>query len=135
MAIPGQTALQRSNLNDFLFAQVGTERNGMTLSVLSVFARTGSDPWLEARRLADLPKREAGDSLAQTIAAMPQGLWSLAESAAIATRLIDLLPARPAGVESRVATLATGWRLPSRMTLVLISIALCIGWVATMMLR
>lgn len=132
MASSGQTALQRSNLNEFLFAQVGTESNGMSLSVLSVFARNGSDPWFEARRLADLPKREASDSLARTIATMPQSLWNLAEAAAIATRLIDLLPT---GGEPRVASLAIRWRLPSRITLVLIAIALCIGWAAATILR
>lgn len=51
MASPDGTVLQRSGLNDFLFVEIGMEPNGMTLSVVSVFARQGSDPW-----------REAGDS-------------------------------------------------------------------------
>ena len=56
-------AFQQSGLNEFLFAPVGTEANGMTLSLVSVFARLGSDPWLEAGRLAKLPKSEATESL------------------------------------------------------------------------
>ena len=48
VATPDVTALQRSDLNQFLFADIGTEANGTTLSVLSVFARRGADPWTEA---------------------------------------------------------------------------------------
>src|ERR1700686_4866110 len=87
--------LQRSDLNPFLFADIGTEANGMTLSVLSVFARRGTDPWTEAGRLAALPKRDAADLLAQMIAGMPRSLWALPEAIVIAVRLIGLLPARP----------------------------------------
>jgi hypothetical protein len=58
-------ALTRLGLNDFLFASVGTEANGMTLSLVSVFARLGDDPWREAGRLAGLPKLEAIESLAR----------------------------------------------------------------------
>ncbi len=60
-------ALRRSALNEFLFAPVGTEANGMTLSVVSVFARLGNDPWQEAGRLAGLPEPEAIESLARII--------------------------------------------------------------------
>jgi hypothetical protein len=37
-------ALQHSDLNGFLFAAVGNEANGMTLSVLSALARLEMDP-------------------------------------------------------------------------------------------
>jgi len=96
VATPDVTALQRSDLNQFLFADIGTEANGMTLSVMSVFARRGSDPWTEAGRLARLPKADATDSLARMIAGMPKSLWALPDAVVIAVRLIGLLPARPA---------------------------------------
>src|SRR5579863_8936243 len=92
-------ALQRSGLNDFLFASVGTEPNGMTLSLVSVFARLGSDPWREAGRLDRLPTAEAITSLARTIAAMPMSVWALPDATTIATRLIALLPARSRRME------------------------------------
>ena len=85
-------ALRRSGLNEFLFAAIGTEGNGMVLSVLSVFARLGHDPWKEAGRLAGLPKLEAAESLARTITSMPTSLWTLPAAREIATRLIALLP-------------------------------------------
>ena len=85
-------AFSRSGLNEFLFAPVGTEANGMTLSVVSVFARLGNDPWLEASRLARLPKLEATESLARIIANMPASVWPLQSATAIAVRLVALLP-------------------------------------------
>jgi hypothetical protein len=85
-------ALRRSGLDQFLFASVGVERNGMTLSPASVFARVGEDPWREAGRLAGLPKSAAVDSLARAIATMPASPWLLPEATTIATRLIALLP-------------------------------------------
>jgi hypothetical protein len=90
-------ALRRSGFNEFLFAPIGTEANGMTLSLVSVFARAGNDPWLEAGRLAGLPKSEATESLARSIAGMPTSIWPLQAAMAIADRLIALLPTRPNG--------------------------------------
>lgn len=126
MATPDVTAFQRSDLNEFLFADVGTEANGMTLSVVSLFARQGTDPWGEAGRLAALPKGEAADSLARSIATMPRGLWDLPAAVVIAARLTGLLPARsmkgmPQGIQR-----AAGW--PARQSmLVLASVALAVA--------
>ena len=89
--------LRQSGFNEFLFAPVGTEANGMTLSLLSVFARAGNDPWLEAGRLAGLPISEATENLARSIAGMPSSVWPLQAAMAIAARLIALLPTRSNG--------------------------------------
>ena len=48
-------ALPGSEFNDFLFAPIGEDRNGMSVSVLSGLARTDVDPWKEAASLAQLP--------------------------------------------------------------------------------
>jgi hypothetical protein len=117
------TALQRSDLNAFLFADVGTEANGMILSVASVLARQGNDPWREAGRLADLPKSEATDSLARTIAGMPRSLWGLPDAVVIAVRLTGLLPARPARGPGRVVG-----RPAARTAVVLACIALAFAY-------
>jgi hypothetical protein len=86
-------ALQHSSLNQFLFASVGIERDGMMLCPVSVFARQGEDPWREAGRLAGLPKSAAIESFARTIASMPTSVWPLSDARPIAIRLIALLPA------------------------------------------
>jgi hypothetical protein len=87
-------ALEHSDLNEFLFAIVGTELNGMALTVLSLFARIDGDPWREAGRLASMPQTAASATLAQIIASMPMTVWSLSDATAIAARLVLLLPSQ-----------------------------------------
>ncbi len=87
-------ALERSDLNGFLFSVIGSERNGSDISVVSLLARTGADPWREAGRLAALPKRAAEEWLAQVMANGPSSTWELPEARVIAARLIALLPVR-----------------------------------------
>jgi hypothetical protein len=123
------TALQRSDLNEFLFADVGTEANGMILSVASVLARQGNDPWREAGRLAELPKAEATDSLARMIAGMPRSLWGLPDAVVIAVRLTGLLPVRPARGPGRVAGRPTA---RTAVVLACITLAFAFAIMATM---
>lgn len=44
-----------SVFNDFLYAPVGAEVNGMDLTVLSALARRNVDPWKQAAELCALP--------------------------------------------------------------------------------
>jgi hypothetical protein len=80
-------------INQFLFADVGVEANGMVLSVLSALSRQGIDPWEEAKQLSNIPKKKAVRRLAQTIEDMPGSLWPTPAATAIAARLVVLLPA------------------------------------------
>ncbi len=131
MATSDVTALGRSDLNQFLFADIGTEANGMTLSVMSVFARDGSDPWSVAGRLATLSKADAADTLAHMIAGMTRSLWAFPEAFVIAVRLIGLLPARPAARTLQVAS-----RKPSGQTMMILACAgMAIAFALMMILR
>jgi hypothetical protein len=94
MTLPARFSLLHSDLNDFLFASVGDEENGMTLSVVSALTRLGIDPWEEAARLAVLPRALAIEALAPRIALVPIGRTQLSGNFAIAQRLVELLPAR-----------------------------------------
>ncbi len=85
-------ALKKSGLEPFLYADVGAEANGSTLTILSVLARLGNDPWAEAARLTALPKAAVIDSLAQSIAQMPLAPAALAGARDSAVRLVQLLP-------------------------------------------
>jgi hypothetical protein len=84
--------LGRSGFDDFLLAEVGTESNGMTLTVLSALSRLGLDPWNEAELLSTLPRPAAVELLAKDIETMPGSLWSRPDAAAIADLLVYLLP-------------------------------------------
>lgn len=64
-------ALDRSGLNGFLFAGIGTEAGRSRLTVLSALARLGEDPWAKAAIGARMPKAASGEALAATIAQMP----------------------------------------------------------------
>ncbi len=109
MAAADAFAFKNSGLNAFLFAEVGTELNGSPLTILSVLARLGQDPWAEAGNWAKLPKAATIDRLTQSISQMPLTPQALGEARATATRLIKLLPSQvartadPAAAAKRVA--------------------------------
>src|SRR5664280_3272080 len=83
--------------NDFLFAQICEEANGMRLSVLSALARMNVDPWEEATRLAAMPKVVAERTLISTLDLVSGRSWLPSEAAVIAARLVQLLPQRGDG--------------------------------------
>ena len=85
-------ALKDSSLNVFLYADVGIEANGSALTILSILARLGQDPWAEAARWTTLPKAAAIDCLARCIAKMPLDQRALAQTNETASRLFLLLP-------------------------------------------
>jgi hypothetical protein len=93
MTLSARFSLLHSDLNDFLFASVGDEQNGMPLSVISALTRLGVDPWEEAARLAALPKAVAAEALAPMIARLPIGRPQPSDNLAITQRLVELLPA------------------------------------------
>jgi hypothetical protein len=78
--------------DDFLFAAVCEDANGMRLSVLSALARTNVDPWEEATRLAAMPRAIAEKSLLSILDLVSGRSWKSPEAAAIAARLVRLLP-------------------------------------------
>lgn len=112
MAIPTRSNLQASDLNPFIFAHVGTEPNGLTLTVLSLLARLGFDPWFEARRLADQPRKAAAEWLADRIALTPLAPEDYGDARQKAADLVALLPAR-AGMARVGAVLPLGQRTTS----------------------
>src|SRR5438105_4706896 len=94
MALAARFSLLHSDLNDFLFASVGEEQNGVTLSVVSGLTRLGLDPWEEAARLTPLPKAGAAEALATLIAQLPIRRTRSSDDLAISRRLVELLPDR-----------------------------------------
>ncbi len=80
--------------DDFLFAPIGAEKNGMLLSVLSALARLDLDPWQEAAKLDALPVETATERLTSLIAALPDAPSERPSPGTIAARLIRLLPRR-----------------------------------------
>src|SRR5881628_1971293 len=82
----------RPDLDQFLFATVGDEIDGIPLRVISVLTRLGLDPWKEADRLSSLSTPEAVEQLARLTAELPGMSRPLSEAREIADRLVGLLP-------------------------------------------
>jgi len=92
MALPARFSLLHSDLNDFLFAAIGNEQNGMPLNVVSGLTRLGLDPWEKAAQLAALPRAAAAEALAPIIARLSFERSQLSDHLAISRRLVELLP-------------------------------------------
>lgn len=121
-------ALRRSGLEPLLFAEVGDQQSGMGLTVLSLLAQLGLDPWAEAARWVTLPKSAAIACLAGNIARMPLSPQALAEAHATATRLILLLPVNAHVPGSAVRALPPGLAgMPKWLPMTLLYCALAVG--------
>jgi hypothetical protein len=109
MALSARFSLLHSDLNDFLFAVIGNEQNGMPLSVVSGLTRLGLDPWEEATQLASVPKSLAAEALAPIIARLPFDRPERSDLIGISRRLVELLPEQPAAASpGRQQTSANG---------------------------
>jgi len=98
-----------AEFDDFLYAPIRQESNGMLLRVVSVLARSNLDPWDEASRLAALPGEMATRRLAGLIAALPAARGARQDPAAAAASvagLIALLPQHGPAASSTRDTLA-----------------------------
>jgi hypothetical protein len=92
MALSARFSLLNANFDQFLFASIGEEENGMPLSVASALARLGTDPWVEAGRLAKMPHEAATEALVAMVARISPARVTPSDAAATAARLILLLP-------------------------------------------
>jgi predicted dinucleotide-utilizing enzyme len=86
------TALLGPEFDAFLFASLEEQGNGKPMSVLSALARLDIDPWNEAVELARMPRGDACQRLTALLS-QPSVILELSSGpAAIADRLVKLLP-------------------------------------------
>ena len=134
MALRQPYSLINSEFNDFLFAPIGDEGNGMTLSVISALARLDIDPWGEAARLSDLSKEKAVQALAPIIARLPGGRWAPADIGGIAARLVAFLPRRDVVARSDATASGGSTKRSARDILLVASlVASAVFWFAVAM--
>jgi|SRR5690349_7602143 hypothetical protein len=110
MALPAEFSLLNSELNDFLFAPLDEEENGVPLSMLSALTRLNIDPWAEAARLATMPRDAAVGVLVPLIARFPREHRTSAEVREIAGRLAELLPMQPSRASLAAVASTDRWR-------------------------
>lgn len=102
-----------SEFDAFLFATIGEEKNGQSLSVVSALARMDLDPWQEAASLSALPADAAAQRVAALFQTLPNETLSDPNLGALAARLIALLP-QPAGAANRNLSTLAHFRLSPR---------------------
>jgi hypothetical protein len=123
-------ALKNSGLNEFLFAELGTDLNGGRLTVLSTLARLGKDPWAQAAEWARMPIADTIDGLTQSILRMPLCADSLAEARATAGRLVVLLPRKTGTIGPSPSRPLTGAKIPQWLLVAGFSVVLIVSVIA-----
>lgn len=76
----------------FLFALVGEDRNGASVTVVSAFARLGLEPWNEAADLAALQPQAALTRLEVLLSDFEDVPALAKDHSSVAARLVALLP-------------------------------------------
>ena len=85
------TAPLRTDLDDFLFAPIADDPNGMPLTMISALGRLGVDPWAEAADIHALSRESATQKVTSLLSAVPHGPSPGVETATLAARLVELL--------------------------------------------
>jgi hypothetical protein len=83
-----------SQFDNFLFAALGEDQNGLPLSVVSLLARLNLDPWQEAETLAALSAEAAAKRLASSLESLTDQNLRQGNSEGTVLRLLALLPRR-----------------------------------------
>jgi hypothetical protein len=121
----GSAFVPRSELDEFLFAPVMDDANGMTLSVLSMLARAGVDPRSEAAALAQLPAEQATDALTSFIGGLPPGPVPHCNTETIVARLVALLPRQTRRTNNLDRRLTGGTPLTQESAVAIVAILIC----------
>ena len=83
-----------SDYDAFLFAELGEDRNGAAVTVLSALARIDLEPWNEARELSNLAREDAQVRLTTHFEAITDIPALALASEGRAAKLVSLLPKR-----------------------------------------
>ncbi|SNT41774.1 hypothetical protein [Tropicimonas sediminicola] len=94
--MPGVEYLQPdgTDFDRFLYASVGEDRAGSSVTVVSALARLGLDPWKEAAKLSSLGRDAACARLGRSLSGFKDVPSLALEHAAVAATLTSLLPNR-----------------------------------------
>jgi hypothetical protein len=87
-----EVSIPKTEFDTFLYARLGEDVSGSSITVLSLLARQDVDPWDEASALARMSGEEAIRRLAGYIASSPAGPAPEPDAKATASRLLRLLP-------------------------------------------
>ncbi len=127
------TALGQDPLYEpFLYATVGDDNRGVSVTVLSMLARLGVDPWGEASVLAKLPIAAARQRL-EALLARFYGVPALVpDQGKIVTGLLSALPKPSAPIMASADGILARPSMPALGSLFywILAVILILGWVA-----
>jgi hypothetical protein len=93
MALPNRIQHDNSNLEAFLFADIGPPQpNGAPLTVLSLLALNGLDPWAEAERLSHMSRSAAVSAIISELNRAPACYRSNVDVNELCDRAVARLP-------------------------------------------
>lgn len=93
----------------FLFAIVGDDRNGASVTVLSALARLDLEPWAEARNLAGLTREIAQIRLSTHLNSITRTSVLTLSSENGSAMLVDLLPKHASPLDPSTKLVSQGW--------------------------
>lgn len=125
--------VQATGFDTFLYASIGQDKNGVPLSMLSVFARRDTDPWDEAAKLCRLPKASAISELSAVLDTGAPHSLAAPDQALLAARLIALLPALSGDSPATLRTLISSTLASKRHAGIIYCAAMlllffCLAW-------
>jgi hypothetical protein len=129
MAAPGNMQAQNLSFERFLYASLGEDRNGATVTVLSALARLNLDPWKEAADLSALGPESAGSRLGLLLSRFTDVPSLLTDHGPVARRLSLLLPPGAARAPSSAGGIAAGPLATPGMALSVLAILVLLGQV------
>ena len=94
MPLPAHSQSGLSSFEGFLFADIGVQPNGLPLTILTLLARGGLDPWAEAERLSRMSRAAAVSCMIAEINRAPACCRNRGDVGELAESLVARLPAR-----------------------------------------
>ncbi len=122
-----------SDFDGFLYAYVGSDRNGAEVTVISALARLGLDPWGEASDLAGLSRGAARMRLSALLARFTDIPGLNFENEAVARKLVSFLPDRTAPRTALQIDLSQG-RGPTWIVVTMAGIAILVTILANILI-
>jgi hypothetical protein len=132
MAYAREQLRQDPQYEAFLYAPLGEDHQGLSVTVLSMLARLGVDPWTEAADLSKLPRRAAQQRLEALIGKFHDVSTQVSDRSRMVSVLLALLPGRATTASSPQDGTSAKLTLPPQGSAFywIIAAVLFIGWIA-----
>ena len=110
MSLLTNSASHSPNIEAFLFADIGAQSNGVPLTILSLLALAGLDPWAEAERLSHMPRSAAISYMIAEINRAPAVYRNQTDVAQLAKSLVAHLPTHDADARLNISAIGRGFK-------------------------